>query len=76
MENLTQGKEIERLGLEYANSTESIDEFDNYLEENLDFPVTIIKQKFATYTTYNVHYEVKPGDVRVFSTSIIKTIKE
>jgi len=45
------------------------------VKENVDFPVTIIKQKFKTYTAYNISYEVIPGDVRVLHSNNEK-IKE
>jgi len=76
METTTYGKELERLSLAYIESIDETDTFDEYVKENVDFPVTIIKQKFKTYTAYNISYEVIPGDVRVSYTAIMKKIKE
>jgi len=76
MEDSTQSKEIGRIAIEYVNTTGEVDTFDSYLEENVDFTVTVSKQKFPTYTAYNISYEVSVGDVRVSSVTIMPRKKE
>lgn len=76
METTTKGKEIESLGLKYIETIDGdINEFDAYLTANLDFEVSIIKQKFETYTMYSVSYEISPGDWRISSTTLMKKTK-
>ena len=65
------GKEIEMLSLEFSTGANDINEFESYLNENLDYDVTVIRQTFPAYTTYSISYQVAVGDVRVSSITMM-----
>jgi len=72
MDLALRGTQLEDIGIEYSEGNGDINEFDKYLDEKLEFPVTTIKQKFETYTMYSISFQVAVGDIRVASLTLWK----
>lgn len=72
MEQSIKGQIITRLTETFVESGGDVDSLDEFIRNNVDFDVTISRQEFETYITYNFTFEERMSDLRVASVTIMK----